>query len=268
MNALIKLLGDTYSTVQILLFRNLITVPAMLALLWVGGNFSALKTHRPLMHLLHATIGVVGMSCVIFSLGQLSLSQTVTTSYLAPLLITALSVPFLKEQVGLRRWSAVMTGFLGVLIMARPDVSIEPVMFVMLFGTFCFACIIIIRRKILQTESSVVTVLYFSSAGMFASGILMPWYWVAPNAVEWGLLIAMGTMATFSQLTLTLAVGAAPVSVTAPLIYSALIFAVAADILIWGKYPAVTTMVGAAVIIVAGLYVIYRESNISRNSMI
>ena len=151
--------------------------------------------------------------------------------------------------------------------MARPDVKIEPVMFVMLFGTFCFSCIMIIRRKIMQTESSVVTVLYFSSPGMFASGILMPWFWVAPSAVEWVLLIVMGTMATFSQLTLTLAVGAAPVSVTAPLIYFALIFAIASDILIWGKYPAVTTMVGAAVIVVAGLYVIYRESNFSRNSV-
>ena len=124
----------------------------------------------------------------------------------------------------------------------------------------------IIRRKLSQTEPSVVVVLYFSSVGVLVSGLLIPWFWVVPSAVDWGLLVVIGVLAAFSQITLTMAVKAAPVSITAPFLYSALILAVAADIVIWGEYPAGSTMIGAAVIIAAGLYVIYRESNLSRNS--
>ena len=223
MNAIIKQAAETIPTMQILLFRNAVAIPTLLPFMIAAGGVSILATRRPGWHLLRSAIGVTGMTCLIFGLGALPLSEAITITYAAPLFVTALSVPLLGEKVGVRRWSAVAIGFIGVLVMMRPGGEINPGAVVLLFGTLCFAFVVIITRHISKTEHSVAIVFYFSLAASVAAAAAMPWFWVTPQGVEWLMLVVVGVLGGVTQVLLAMAIKEAPVSVTMPLNYLALV---------------------------------------------
>jgi len=264
MNAIIKYLSDDFSTVQLLFFRNIIALPALLIVLVMMKNLSALKTAMPLTHLIAGLIGTAGMAALIYSLAYLSLSQTVSITYAAPLMITALSVPMLGEKVGLRRWAGVIVGFIGVLVLARPEAGLDPVIMLLLASTLCFSIVVVLRRRLSMTEDSAVIVLYFSAIVVICAGLFLPWNWRAPNSTQWIWLLVMGGLGLGAQVCIMQAIKHAPVSVIAPLLYFSLVFAVAIDIWYWGVVPDATTLLGAGIIIAAGLYVIYRESGLRK----
>jgi len=266
MNAMIKYLSDDFSTVQLLFFRNLIPIPAMLVLLMAMGKLSSLKTKKPFTHLSVGLIGATGMAALIFSLSTLSLSQTVSITYAAPLMITALSVPMLGEKVGFRRWAGVIVGFIGVLVLARPEAGLDPIILLLLASTLCFSIVVVLRRRLSMTDESAVIVLYFSITVVICAGVFLPWHWHQPTGTQWVLLLVMGTFALGAQFGMMQAIKYAPVSVIAPMLYISLIFAVTVDILFWGIAPDQTTILGAGIIIAAGLYVIYRESRRSKSA--
>lgn len=238
----------------------------MLFLLYSAGKLRNLKTKRPKMHLLQAAIGTLGMACLIYSLSRLTLSQTVAITYAAPLIITALSGPMLGENVGFRRWAGVLIGFIGVVVLVRPEAGFNPISLLVLLGTVCFSTVVIIRRRLSKTEDSAVIVLYFSLFVSFIAGLILPWYWEMPNPTQWGLLMLMGTLAMGAQFFMMQAIKHAPVSVTAPLLYLSLVFAIAVDVLYWGIMPDKTTLTGAGIIILAGLYIVYREAKNAKNT--
>jgi len=267
MNAIIKGLSDTYPVAQLLFFRNIVSVPVMVAIVLSAGGPRLFKVSRPGLHLLHVLIAVTGVVCLIYSLGHLALSEAIAVTYMAPLMMTALSVPVLKEHVGLRRWTAIVIGFAGVLVLARPGADFKPVVLVLLSGTFLFSCVVVIRRILSRADHSATIVLYFTVAGSIAGGIAMIWTWVPPDAVGWALLLASGGCAAVAQLSLTGAIKAAPVPVIAPMLYISLVLGVSIDILFWGIHPAGTTYAGAGIIILAGLYNIYRDTMLARRAL-
>lgn len=261
MNAIIKHASETFPTTQILFFRNAVAIPTLLPFMMAAGGLSVLATRRPGWHLLRSSIGVTGMTCLIFGLGALPLSDAITITYAAPLFITALSAPLLGEKVGIRRWSAVLIGFIGVLVMMRPGGDINMATLILLFGTLCFAFVVIITRHISKTEHSVTIVFYFSLSASAVGAVAMPWFWVTPTGVEWLTLIAIGVLGGMTQIFLAMAIKEAPVSVTMPLNYLALALAAGLDIVIWDAYPTMTTMVGAMLIVATGLFIVYRETD-------
>ena len=259
MNGLIKELSESYPPLQLLFFRNVLSIPLLYYLVRMTGGHQVLKTNRPFMHLIHSLIGSIGMICLIIAIGKLTLSETVTITYAAPLFITIFSVPFLGEKVGLRRWLAVVVGFVGVLIVARPDVEFNPLVFLGIFATFCFSITVIIKRILSRTENSATLTLYFCITGTVVGAIGMLPNWVEPRTVDWGILIIMSLIAALVQITLTMAIKETPVSILSPLLYLSLVAAVIIDIIFWGVFPATETVVGAGIIIFAGLFIIYRE---------
>jgi drug/metabolite transporter (DMT)-like permease len=261
MNAIIKQAAETFPTMQILFFRNAVGIVTLVPFMIAAGGVSVLATRRPGWHLLRSAIGVTGMSCLIFGLGALPLSDAITITYAAPLFITALSVPLLGEKVGVQRWCAVAIGFVGVLVMMRPGGEINPGAVVLLLGTLCFAFVVIITRHISKTEHSVTIVFYFSLAAAIVGAAAMPWLWVTPQGTGWLMLVAIGLLGGVTQMLLAMAIKEAPVSVTMPLNYLALVIAAGLDIAIWGIYPSLTTVAGAALIVATGLFIVYRESN-------
>lgn len=268
MNSLIKFLSTDFSTVQLLFFRNLIPLPAMLILLAVMNKLPALKTTRPGTHLCTGLIGAAGMTALIYSLSFLTLSQTVSITYAAPLMITALSMPMLGEKVGFRRWTGVIVGFIGVIVLARPDTGLNPIILLLLASTLCFSIVVVLRRRLSRTDESATIVFYFSLIVVTGAGAVLPWFWHQPNPTQWGLFIVMGIFALGAQFFMMQAIKHAPVSVIAPLLYFSLIFAVTVDVVYWGITPDRTTILGAGIIIAAGLYVIYRESGLRKNTNI
>ena len=261
MNAIIKQAAETIPTMQILLFRNAVAIPTLLPFMIAAGGVSILATRRPGWHLLRSAIGVTGMTCLIFGLGALPLSEAITITYAAPLFVTALSGPLLGEKVGVRRWSAVAIGFIGVLVMMRPGGDVNPGALVLLFGTLCFAFVVIITRHISKTEHSVAIVFYFSLAASVAGAAAMPWFWVTPQGVEWLMLVVIGVLGGVTQVLLAMAIKEAPVSVTMQLNYLALVIAAGLDIAVWGVWPSTTTVAGAALIVATGLFIVYRETD-------
>jgi drug/metabolite transporter (DMT)-like permease len=144
MNVFIKFLSATYPTMQIVFFRNLLAFVPLLPFLMRAGGIAALRTRRPFGHGFRSLVGLAAMAGFFYAYGRLPLADVVSIAFAAPLFMTALSVPLLKETVGARRWSAVVIGFLGVLIMVKPGAGVfEPAALIALAAAFGVALVFI-----------------------------------------------------------------------------------------------------------------------------
>jgi drug/metabolite transporter (DMT)-like permease len=198
------------------------------------------------------------------AVAHLPLADTVTFYLAAPIYVTALSALFLKEHVGWRRWSAVVIGFIGVMIALRPSAATLTLpALIAIVGSFCFAVFLIITRM-LRGTSDVVMVGGQFAAMLVVSGIAAPFGWIAPSAVDFLLLMVLGVvaMAAFACVNRSLKLSAA--SVVVPYQYTMIVWAVALGYLVFGDVPDAFTLGGAAIIIAAGLYILWREQIVAR----
>ncbi|MBX9634637.1 MAG: DMT family transporter [Magnetospirillum sp.] len=260
MDALVKWLVAVYPVIQIMAFRSGFALVLVLPLLWRDG-VGQLATRRKWAHLLRSLIGLVAIGCFFLALQSLPLAQVTGIFFAAPLMMTALSVPILKEVVGVRRWSAVAVGFLGVLLIVRPDNAVLNVgMAAALAGTVLYAVVMVLIRDMSRTEKTVTIVFWFSFSSTLVSGALAPWHWVAPGLWDFAMLAGVGLLGGAGQLLATQAVRMAPVSVVAPFDYLHLVFATAYGWALWRDWPSLSTLAGSAIIMACGLYVLHREA--------
>lgn len=261
MDAIAKYMMQTYSVPQVLFFRNALAFLPLLPFLMRNQAYLTLRTRRPFGHLMRSLLGVGSMALIFLAFKHLPLATAISFNFAAPLIMTALSVPFLKEQVGWRRWTAVAIGFIGVLVIVNPGGdSFQPAALFALGAALCYALVMIIIRKLSSTESSVAIVFYFTLAGTVLSGAALPFYWLTPTAVDLALLCVIGLLGGLAQIAMTHALRLTLVSVLAPFEYTALVWAVALDITVWSVWPTTQTLVGAAIISATGLYIVHRET--------
>jgi drug/metabolite transporter (DMT)-like permease len=184
-----------------------------------------------------------------------------TLGFTAPLIVTALSMPLLGEQVGWRRWAAVTIGFVGVLIILRPgSQSISIAHLTVLFGAFCYACLAITARKLADTESSYSMSIYVVTGPLLISlALLGSSGWQAPTVKGWVLFAAAGLCSVVAWIGIIGGYRRASPAMLAPFEYTALIGGAVAGYLIWNEVPDRWVLVGALVIIASGLFVVYRE---------
>lgn len=259
LDAMVKWLMADYSVVQVMFFRAAFALIPLAPWAWREG-WAVLATGRPLAHVARSAIGIVAIGCFFIAFGALPLAQVTAISFAAPLLMTALSVPVLKEKVGWRRWAAVGVGFVGVLVIVRPGaMAAEAALAAALAGTVLYAVIMVLVRAMSVTERPVTIVAWFTIAALAVSGAALPWFWRTPSAFDLMLLAGVGVVGGGAQLLVTQAVRLAPVSVVAPFDYLHLLFAVGFGWAIWGDLPGSHTLAGGAIIVGAGLYVIHRE---------
>ena len=186
-------------------------------------------------------------------------------AFTSPLFVTALSVPLLGERVGIRRWSAVSVGFIGVLIMVRPDSGIvDWTSWIALFSTFLYALALVFLRNLGKTESTVSIVFYVTLTTTIASALTLPFQWVTPGPLDAVLLVAIGLMGGSAQLAITRAFRLAPAAVVAPFDYTALVYVRIIGYVVWDEVPTAMFLVGAAIVIASGLYILYRETRLAR----
>src|SRR5690606_37874390 len=166
------------------------------------------------------------------------------------------------------RWGAVAVGFLGVLIVMRPDAGLLPSIGLVLavVAALGVAIVTITIRQISATDATQTIVFWFTLSGMIAAGALMPIYGAAHDGDTWLILLALGGFGGVSQLLLTASLRFAPVSVIMPFDYTQLLWSVLLGWAIWQVHPVATTWIGAAVIVVSGLYTIYREHRLGRDT--
>lgn len=260
MDAGLKALSS-YPPLQVAALRAAASWP--LVAVWI------LARHRPRellqarwgLHLFRGALGVMMLSAFAYSLRTLPLTTAYTLFFVAPLLITALSGPFLGERIGLPRWLAIVGGFIGVLIALRP--GFEGVAtwasVAVLFAAFGYAVSAITVRVLGRTDSTHSMVFWLLTIIALGAGALAAPGWVPLQPAHWWFVIGVGVVGALGQFTITEAFARGEASVIAPLEYTALLWGVAFDALIWHALPDATTWLGAAIIVACGIYLIRAE---------
>ncbi len=254
------------STPELAFYRFAFGLIPLLGWIAWSRNLGAWRTERPMAHVTRAVIGLTTMLLAFSALAYLPLAESTTIGFAAPLFAVALSALILKEKVGRHRWSAVMLGFVGVLVVMRPGGAHVPEIGLLLaiLSAFGVGVVTITIRQIGRTEGTQTTVLWFSLLSMLALAPLLPFFARAHDLRTWGILLALGLFGGLGQLCLTSSLRFAPVSVVVPFDYTQLLWAVLLGSLLFGNHPPATTWAGAVVIIASGLYTLYREHKLGR----
>jgi drug/metabolite transporter (DMT)-like permease len=261
MDATIKWLTADYPVTQVVALRSWFGLPFLCLLALYEGGLKALKTRRPLVHIGRYTLVLALSFSFFWALSQMKLVDAIAITFAAPILITALSVPLLKEPVGLHRWLAISIGFCGVLIMLRPGAGVfQWAALVVLGSAVVYALLMITTRAFKSTESTAALMLY-PQLGMSLTGIVFaPLFWVTPNLSDLGLFALAGMFGSVGVVCLTNAFRLAPAATISPFEYTALIWATLLGFLLWDELPDTYTLIGTGIVITSGLYIIYRET--------
>ncbi|MBO6727243.1 MAG: DMT family transporter [Rhizobiaceae bacterium] len=259
-DALAKFLVTGYSPLQILFLRNIIALPFAVLLAVKLGGVGALHSHRPAAHLLRGILWIAATILFFTSFIYLELAEATALIFVAPLFITAISAVVLREHVGLRRWLAVLIGFVGVLVVVRPGTAtFQPASLLPVATAFIYAVLMLGARWVDPRESVWTMLLYLTGASALLSAFVVPFVWNPVRLGDLWLFAAIAIFGTAGMTLMTQAFRLASAVIVAPLDYTAMVWATAFGWLIWQEVPDGPTFVGAAVIIASGLYVIWRE---------
>lgn len=265
MDALLKLLVERYPPMQVTTLRGLAALPFLLLPFLIRGRWHRLKTGRWHWHLGRAAIGVVMLASFIFAVRRLSLADTYSIFMCAPLLIVALSVPLLRERVATGQWLAIGVGLAGVLVMLRPTGAGWATLggLAAMLAAVCYAVSAIALRVLSRSETNESLVFYFTGFLTIGAGLLALPVWRSMLLSDLPLILGVGILGATAQHLITEAFRSAPASVVAPFEYTALLWGVLLDLVVWGVMPGMITIAGGAVVIGAGLYLIARERQTS-----
>jgi drug/metabolite transporter (DMT)-like permease len=227
----------------------------------VGRRWPELfRVERPGLLIARGLIPIVAGISIVIALRAMPLADATALMFVSPLMLTALAVPLLGEHVGLHRWSAVVIGFLGVLVIVRPGAgAMQWVALLPLLTAFLYALYQIATRVLSRTTPPLVSFAYMVIVGTIGSSLALPFVWRAPDALGWMLMAASGLLHGLAHYLVTRAFALAPAAVLAPFNYAQLIGATAFGYFVFHDLPDRWTIIGALVIVAAGLYVAYRE---------
>ncbi|WP_338240585.1 DMT family transporter [Aurantiacibacter hainanensis] len=271
MAAFIKMAADTGIHIAELLFwRQLVSLPILLAWALLAGGLGQLATSRPGAHGVRAAYGVVGMVLNFGGVILLPLAEATTLSFTAPMFAVLLSIVLLKESVGIWRWSAVAAGFAGIVIIAQPGGGNIPLFgaAVALGGAFMIALIAIQIRDLSRTETPLVIVFWFSVASVIVTLPFMLWVHEPLSGDQWWLLIGIGLAGTWGQVLVTMAIRFGKVSSVIVMDYSSIVWATLYGWLFFATLPAVSTWIGAPLVVLAGLIISWREHYLARRAFV
>ncbi|MBL6456237.1 DMT family transporter [Belnapia sp. T6] len=267
MNVLVKDLGDRIPVAEMMVFRSVFALPVLLVILLRSGlGLSSLRTRRFGGHALRAGTGIAAQSCGFFALTLLPLAEQTALGFTQPLFVTILAIPLLGERVGIHRWSAVVVGFCGVLVIAAGQGALggmagAPVAGIgaaVAQGMFSALTTLLVRQLSATESSTTITLWQSLLMGSFALALL-PFFYVAPTAWELLLLVVMGLIGGAAQWLLTEAWASAQVSALAPYTYSGLLWSVLFGFIAFGDLPGPSMLAGGVLIVAAGLYILHRE---------
>jgi drug/metabolite transporter (DMT)-like permease len=261
MDTCLKLLTPHYPALQIATLRGLASLPLVLVWAFATVGPRALLRVRWSLHLLRGVLAVVMMGCYAYGLLTLPLSTAYAIFFISPLLISALSVPLLGERVGPRRWAAIATGMLGVLVVLRPttDGMLTLAGLAVLVAAIAYALSSIAVRVLSRSDSTQSMVVWMLTMLSVGAGALAWPDWVPIRDADWALIAGIGLTGALAQYAVTEAFRHGEASLVAPLEYSALAWTLGLDLLIWAVLPDALTLLGAGIIVLSGLYLIRRE---------
>jgi drug/metabolite transporter (DMT)-like permease len=263
MDSIAKNLTASYPVQQVIWARYFFQFALMLLLIPRLGIAGLLWTRRPGVHIARGLLLMISTYCMITAISIVPLADAYTITFTAPFLVTILSVPLLKERVGWRRWTAVLVGFAGVLIVFRPIAApVHWAMLLPLITAACFALYQILTRKVSydSRETAFMMLFYLAWVGTAVMSAIVPAYWQTVVAGDWAWMIGMGALGAAGHLILIRALAITPASLLSPFIYSQIVWALGIGYLWFGDLPSIWMLIGCAVIVASGLYVFYREA--------
>ncbi|HEU4968192.1 DMT family transporter [Sphingomonas sp.] len=267
MFAIVKLAAARGVTLfESLFYRQALALPLVLGVIAAGPGLRSVKTRRPWAHVWRTVLGMTGMALNFLTYLLLPLAEATVLLFTVPIFATILSALVLKEPVGRHRWSAVLLGFVGVLIVVRPGSGgLAPHgVAVGLMAAIVVSGVSITLRQIGRTESASTTVFWFTILSAVPFGLAMPVLGKAHDAETFGLLLALGLFGGLAQLALTSSLRLAPVSVVLPMDYSSLVWSALIGWLMFSTVPSPHLWLGAPLIIASGIYIVYREQKLHR----
>lgn len=260
MDLIVKYLDDVPFG-QVLFMRFFFGMIPIFFLIPGDKIFTFYKTKRPILHTFRAVSGTIAIIALFVALRNLPLADVISLTFTGPLFVTIMSVIFLSEKVGIRRWSAVLIGFIGMLFIVRPAFQemnlyyIFPIIF-----SLGFANVAISIRSLSKTEPNYLIAFYFSLLSLLVglSTIVNGWIW--PTPYEALLFAILGLSGGVANLLLTQSYRLADASLVSPIKYLSLVVAVVAGYLIFSEVPKIMTLFGASLIVVSSFIIFRRES--------
>jgi drug/metabolite transporter (DMT)-like permease len=262
----IKWLTVELAVIQVLFLRSLFGMAFLGVSTIATGERISRRVKRPGLLLVRTVINILSWIFFFGGLKYLPLATAVALFFSFPLFLAITSVPILGEKVGLRRSFGIIVGFIGVLFITNPTSGIEWPMLMMLAAAFGWALVANITRILGETENTS-TMLFYTLFG-FAVVLAVPqfWIWQPINLQTLGLIASITIFGVIAQFCLTKAYSIASPSLIAPFEYTALIWSATLGFLIWGDVPDIYAMIGAALIVGSGLYIIHRETIVNRTN--
>jgi len=264
---LVKVAGESgIALPEIMFWRQALSLPLILGWLALTGQLGKLRTGRLATHGLRSTIGMLGMLCNFGAAVLLPLAEATTLGFTTPLFAVILAALVMREPVGPWRWSAVILGFAGVLVIARPGHGyVAPLGAVAGLGAGLMVAIVAFQiRDLGRTEPPAAIVFYFALFGTAIMLPLLPFFMTHHTIGQWLILAAMGTVGTLGQLLITAALRYGAVASVIVMDYTALIWALLFGWLLWGQLPTLATWFGMPLIVAAGLVVMWRERRLAK----
>lgn len=270
MSSLIKSAGMVPSG-QIVFFRSFFAIFPIIAMLaWRRELATAFRTTHPVSHIMRGLVGVTAMGLGFFALTRLPLPDAITLNYAQPLIVVVLSAIFMGEVVRIYRWSAVAVGFVGVIIIAWPkltlltgDAGLEAAQAVGVIAALCgatgSAVAMLLVRRLVQTEKTATIVLWFSVTATVLSLFTIPFGWADLSREQYLALAGAGICGGVAQILMTECYRHAELSTIAPFEYTSMLLAIVIGYFAFGDVPTLYTLVGGMIVIGAGLFIIWRE---------
>jgi drug/metabolite transporter (DMT)-like permease len=262
MDAQLKLLAGHYGAMQVSFLRGATSLPFVLLPVLLRGRLARLRPVNVRLHLLRGALSVLMLGSFVFAVRESSLATTYSIFMCAPLLVAALSVPLLGERVAQAQWLAIAAGLGGVLLMVAPRggewVSLGALLALVAAVTYALA--VVTLRLLARTDTTESMVFWFTALLSLGAGMLSIPGWVPLAASHWPLLVGIGLSGALGQHFITEAFRHAPAAVVAPFEYTALLWGVLLDLVVWHVLPGAVTLLGGGIVIGAGLYLLRREA--------
>jgi drug/metabolite transporter (DMT)-like permease len=265
MDGISKILAEDYHPLEIACVRSLFTILVLAP--FIVRSRSALRSSLPWHQVGRGLCMITSSTFFIFALSRLPIADATAIGFVSPLLVTALSIPLLGEKVGIRRWSAVIVGFVGVVIVVRPGSgAFNSAALFPLISSASWALGLILTRLMRGSQAVLTTIFYSTLVGLVVTALVLPLVWRMPDAHGWALMAAMGIFSAAGQTLLIVALSRAPASLVAPFSYSQMLWSTLVGFFVFKTVPDAVTWTGAAIIIASGLYILHRERVVHRQA--
>jgi drug/metabolite transporter (DMT)-like permease len=265
MDGFAKYLSSDLPVLQITWARYFFTVAFTFPIMFFFYRNQLKWSEKPKLQFLRGLILLTANICFFYSISVISLAKALTLAFVAPLIVTAFSPIFLSEKVGLRRWLAVIIGFIGSLVVIRPGfVEINLASLAALGTGVMYGFYLIITRKLSTSDNPLLTLLLTGVVGAIIISIIMPFVWVNPTLNQWSMMAAIGIFACVGHLFLILSLKYADASKLAPLSYFEIITNIIIGYYFFSDFPDNWTFLGLFIIVISGIYISKRENLVSK----